>query len=300
LSGLLVGALDRRAQLIEAQPTLPHNHHAVLRFREDKISRALNIPFRKVRVLKAVWRGGQSLRHVTPDTANLYARKVTGIVTERSILDLAVAERFIAPQDFIPQLADMCAGRIELGRGITEGSLRELPRPLISTIPLPAMLTMTAEAPPDMAEFQREPVRVMKFRVAGADVFQTVYYPDAALPAYRVTLTGDEMIVECSGAGALTQYHLEEIAASFGLELKDLTALSTHRQQLGKILPLPAPRRKALLLHLSRTQNIYSLGRFACWRNILLDDVYEDYFRIRNMMALNEYDIITGIAKYES
>ncbi len=51
-----------------------------------------------------------------------------------------------------------------------------------------------------------------------------------------------------------------------------------------------APR-KALLHHLTITHGIYSLGRFATWRNILLDDVYEDVFAIRKMIHQSHYDV---------
>jgi hypothetical protein len=37
---------------------------------------------------------------------------------------------------------------------------------------------------------------------------------------------------------------------------------------------------------------IYSLGRFATWRNILLDDVLNDIFRIREMMNGTDYDFV--------
>lgn len=294
LSGLLAGALDRRAQLIEAQPNLPHNHHAVLRFRDDKISRALNIPFRRVRVLKGVATAGGVRTEVTPADANRYARKVTGSVTARSILDLRPVDRYIAPPDLIPQLAELCAGRITLKSPVDAESLRKMDRPLISTIPLPAMLKLLGVEDLDL-KFDRAPIRVMKLTVRGADVFQTIYFPGEDTPVYRATITGSDMAVEMTEDGALTQYALEAVLAAFGLELHHAEVTKTHRQNFGKILPLPDNERKALLLRLSVDHGVYSLGRFACWRNILLDDVYEDFFRVRNMMTLNQYDLIRRI-----
>lgn len=287
LSGLLAGALDRRATLLEAQPTLPHNHHAVLRFREDKIGKALNIPFRRVRVMKSVFTNGALTSAVTPATANHYARKVTGAITSRSILDLSSADRYIAPPDLVAQLAGACEGRIEFSRRIE--SLSGLPRPLISTIPLPAMLSLTA-TPPGAAEFERAAIRVMKFRVSGADVFQTVYFPDPDTPLYRASITGAELILELTGRGAMTQYALEPALAAFGLGLSDVEPLRTERQELGKILPLPSDVRKRTLSRLTREHGVFSLGRFATWRNVLMDDVFDDYHRIRSMMELDAYD----------
>jgi hypothetical protein len=60
---------------------------------------------------------------------------------------------------------------------------------------------------------------------------------------------------------------------------------------MGKIVPLPADRRKALLMALTVEHGVFSLGRYACWRNLLLDDVFEDYFKLRSIMALeSQYD----------
>ena len=56
MAGLLAGAILREecARIFEAQPDLPNNHHALLRFRSSIVGDTLNIPFRSVKVLKAV------------------------------------------------------------------------------------------------------------------------------------------------------------------------------------------------------------------------------------------------------
>lgn len=294
LSGLLAGALDRRATILELQKSLPHNHAAVLRFREDKIGKALNIPFRKVRVLKSLWEDGRTVT-LTPRVVNQYSRKVTGAIVDRSILSLEPATRFIAPQDLIQQLAEMCFGRIEYGRDVAR-NFDKLPRPLISTIPLAHMLNFCNMDWGSDDKFQSQPIRVVKYRVRGADVFQTIYYPDPAQAVYRASMTGDELIIESATATKLEAEHLDDVLDSFGLVSLDIEPLTTTRQRFGKILPLPDTERKALLLRLSQEHGIYSLGRFACWRNILLDDVHDDYFRIRRMIELGAYDHIKGVA----
>lgn len=292
LSGLLAGALDRRAQLLEVQPSLPHNHHAVLRFREDKIGRALNIPFRKVRVLKAAWAWSRPVHTITPQMANMYARKVTGSIVDRSILDLKPVERFIAPPDLIQQLADMCTGRIRYGVDAAAG-WKDLARPLISTIPLPLTLHhCKIDWEPDEL-FKSQPIKVLKFTVPGADVFQTVYFPDPDQLVYRASITSNELIVECmSSEEDPHQLEIDDVLDAFGLTMKDVVPIGTAKQRSGKILPLPEDQRKALLLQLTTAHGVYSLGRFACWRNSLLDDVFDDYYRIQRMMRLSHYDVI--------
>jgi len=144
LSGLLAGALDRRASIIEAQPSLPNNHHAVLRFREDKIGRALNIPFRKVKVTKAVADEYGVYNYVLPKHSNQYSKKVSGKILNRSIVDLSTVERYIAPRDFIAQLSDLCYGRIAYETPLTK-ELFNSTENIISTIPLPTMLSIRSE-----------------------------------------------------------------------------------------------------------------------------------------------------------
>jgi len=56
MAGLLAANMLRRfkPEVCEAQPSLPNNHAALLRFRTDACSRATGIPFRKVSVQKAI------------------------------------------------------------------------------------------------------------------------------------------------------------------------------------------------------------------------------------------------------
>ena len=292
MSGLLAGALDRRAIVLEAQPHLPNNHHAVLRFRDDKIGRALNIPFRKVRVMKAIATIARGVTlDVTPQDTNRYSRKVIGLVAGRSISDLRAVDRFIAPKDFIQRLAELCEGRLHFSQKIK--SLKEFDRPIISTIPLPAMLEIVGIDPGH--EFVRAPIRVMKYRVKNADVFQTIYFPDEDTPVYRATLTGDELSIEMIERGALTEPALNFVLSSFGFEPHHVEALSSHKQHFGKIVPPPDALRKKLLLELSQRHGVFSLGRFACWRNILMDDVFDDFYKIKNLITLNNYDLARTI-----
>ena len=42
---------------------------------------------------------------------------------------------------------------------------------------------------------------------------------------------------------------------------------------------------------------VYSLGRFATWRNILLDDVVKDIDVIKSMMGQDKYGLIRSFVK---
>lgn len=287
MSGAIAAALDRGAEVYEAAHEPPSsNHRAVLRFRTDRIGQALNIPFRQVRVLKAVAHEDQLHDHVTPRAANQYARKVTGIIQQRSIGDLAPADRFIAPEDFHAQLLQLLGPRVRYGAPLTADLFRDLPPRFISTIPLNQLCRiLDIESPP----LARAPIHVTRFDVSDCDVFQTVYFPDPSTPIYRASLTGGLLIVEATSAP--DSLHLLELVEAFGLEGSKIAQRDAGEQRYGKITPLPDSERKALLHHITEKFGIFSLGRFATWRNILLDDVYDDFFKVRAMMALDSYDL---------
>lgn len=293
LSGLIAGAMERKAQIFEAQPSLPNNHHAVLRFRSSKIGDALGIPFRSVHVLKAISREGHLQTHVTPRDANEYSSKVIGTVMARSAMRLASEERFVAPPDLVARLAELCEGRIAYGAKIDAEAFRNLSRPLISTLPLGVMLQLVGMPP---LELRRAPITVMKYRLPGADVHQTIYFPSPKTHLYRATLTGDELMLEAVG-GALTQPDVEEVCHAFGVRPAQLEPLGVARQALGKIDPLPPDVRRRTLSQLTREHGVFSLGRYACWRNILLDDVYEDLLAIRRMIGVDAYGIEKGLSE---
>ena len=287
LAGLMAGALDRRAHIFEKQSVVPHNHRAVLRFRDDKIARALDIPFRKVRVLKAV---NRSLGPIAD--ANAYSKKVTGRIAPRSVMALDPVDRFIAPEDFIPRLVELVESRLTLSTELDGEWLFDTKQhPILSTIPLPVMLRM-AHIAHSREDFTFSSVRVFKFRVPNCDSFQTIYYPYADNLFYRASLTGNELLLESMDnnlSESAFNTSIERVLTDFQIE--DAQPIAVDTQALGKIVPLPDAQRKALLMQLTVEHKVFSLGRYACWRNILLDDVFEDYYRVKKLMAMdNHYD----------
>lgn len=315
LSGTLAGALSPASLLLEASPEPVDTHRAVLRFREDKIGRALGIPFRKVRVYKSIFFGGTHCTTPTPQLLNLYSRKVTGRYLPRSIGSLEPVDRFIAPEDFAAQLRALCAGRIQYGSEITSlsktwiaykpnagvlhgkeaGILRE-GEVVISTLPLPTLLAALGE-PVDNALFSYAPIYVARWRVPDCETFCTIYFPGEETPLYRASLTGDLLTLEgMQPLGAVDAGH-----ACLALGLREPgVRLDSAIQRYGKIVELPAATRKGLLYSLTTRFNVFCLGRYGVWRNVLLDDVMDDFYRIRQMMGLHNYDLIKGIARNES
>jgi len=209
------------------------------------------------------------------------------VITENSIWNIAPSERYIAPDDLHSILADLCGDRVRWGTEISRPMLNELlaTSTVVSTMPLPVLLKLLDK---DVSlKFDYQPITVHRFHVLNCDVHQTVYFPHPENGVYRATLTGDLLTIESSGGHE--RFH--EVLESMGLRGDDLKVHETpHKQSYGKIAPIPNGDRKALLHRLTQEFGIYSLGRFATWRNILLDDVYDDIAAIRRMVNLSQYD----------
>lgn len=286
LSGLIAGALIPGSEIYERQGSLPNNHGAVLRFRSNKIARALNIPFKKVTVTKAIYMDHE-FHQPNPQIQNLYSYKVTGKYGQRSIGNIDTVERYIAPPNFISQLGRM--NTIHYNHQFPIGHEFNFNDPIISTIPLPIMLdAVDYPYDPEQLVFERHSIWTRKYLLDNVDTYQTIYFPGPETNLYRATITGDTLI--CEYAGEPESNSPSEALEAFGiftswggpLQAKD-------NQKYGKIVDLDANTRRALLLQLTQGYHIYSLGRFATWRNILLDDVYEDIFKVMDLMKLDGY-----------
>jgi hypothetical protein len=56
--------------------------------------------------------------------------------------------------------------------------------------------------------------------------------------------------------------------------------------------PIDDALRKQLLFRLTHEHNVFSLGRFATWRNILLDDVVDDIVQVKRLLKSGSaYDV---------
>lgn len=289
LSGLIAAHAWPQAQLFERDPE-PHQHHkALLRFRGEAVSALTGIEFRKVVVRKAIWAGSgfcaPTLRH-----ANAYSAKVLGrIANDRSIWQLDPVERWIAPDDLYAQLVHNVRSRIHWGCDFDfAGATSHAGRQVISTIPLPAALSKLGEEYGETISFESAPITVHRYRVRDCDVFQTIYFPDPQLPLYRASITGDLLIAESVRDAWHESDERELLEEAFGIGGR-CQALESTKQRYGKIVPIDAAARRALLLRLTEGHGVYSLGRFATWRNVLLDDLIHDIAVIKRLMTADRY-----------
>ncbi len=289
IAGLLAGCHFQRATILEAGDESQSQHKAVLRFRTPDVGDAVGIDFRKVRVHKGLWLDG---KNVSPSIqlANWYSRKVVGRLADRSVWNLEASDRYIAPEDFVAQLADRCAGRVVWNHKIDRGQVLAEKDPIISTLPMKVMMQFIGseldaglvEAAPD---FPFAPIVARRWRVPGADVFQSIYFPSLATNLYRASITGDLLIAEY--VDEADEY---DFFSAFGLVPEDCEAIEKVSQRYGKIARIDDVWRKNFMFQATQKLQIYSLGRFGTWRNILLDDVLHDIGVLKKLMNSNAYE----------
>ncbi len=292
LAGLLAGNMFRRFKptLHEAQKKLPNNHGALLRFRTDKVGTACAIPFKKVKVQKAIKYDGKIITEPNLFLSNLYSQKVTDSILSRSINNLDPVERYIAPWELINMMAKNCHIYKEshLDMKAIE-HLNENKLPTISTIPMPALMKIVGWK--DIPEFDSKKIWTQKGKLSKPDcnVYQTIYYPDPLTPYYRISIIGNIVISEfiIEPPEMIGPHIFNVLHEDFGIRATEINELEQSHQKYGKIKPINEALRKQFIYEMTTKYNIYSLGRFATWRQLLLDDVVEDCQHIEKFIDSN-------------
>lgn len=294
LAGLLAAHAWPRAVVYERAEAPKSTHRAVLRFRSPAAAVLTGQTFKVVKVRKGIWSDGA---FVQPNVrvANHYALKVLGrVAADRSIWNLANEERFIAPDDFYERMVEAVGDRIRWGVKADIAAMAKESQ-IVTTIPLPAAMRALQVCPQQHPSFAAKPITVMRIRIHGVNAYQTVYFPDPGNPMYRASLEGDTLICEFAGEHSHLSAALEEgcdrARLVFGLENMHFELDDYGTQPLGKIEPLPDGIRKSLLYQMSRDHGVFSLGRFATWRNVLLDDVVNDIQVIKQLLRADSYDL---------
>lgn len=291
LSGLLAATQFQSATVYEASPQGQTSHRALLRFRSGAVGDAVGIEFRKVRVHKGIWFHGA---YQPPDIllANLYSLKVLNRLGDRSIWNLDPVDRYIAPEDLMEQLVERVGKRIawstpfELS-ALDDGEHREgkrRPDPIISSMPMSRLVSGLKLK--DHPNFNYMPIHVSRFRVAEADVHQTVYFPCPSTAVYRASITGDVLIIESMDIVGAKE--LGEVLDAFGISQVS-EPLGASKQSYGKIAPIDDAWRRKFIAESTRRLNVYALGRFAVWKNILADDVLKDIAVIKRLLKGDAY-----------
>lgn len=297
LTGCIAAHIFPNSQIHEYLE-VPKVHKALLRFRSDAVSSLTGIPFKKVKVYKGVYKDCQFINPSIRDM-NHYSRKVSGGIYDRSIGNLDPDVRYIAPYDFHQQLLERLSSRIVYG---SSASLVGFAEPVISTLPLPVLLRKVGREFSYGSEnkLDSSPIYVTTLNVSDCESFQTIYYPGQDTKVYRASLTGDKLIIE--SIERITYKDVKYVISSFGLA-KDKCCGGPDfsdrnvEQTIGKFVPLEENYRRELMYTITNEHGIYSLGRHATWRKVLLDDIVNDCHRILSMINTSQYDKMIGKMK---
>lgn len=302
LAGLLAANMlrHRRPVVHEAQSELPNNHSAVLRFRSSAVGDILNIPFQKVTMIKT------HLEWMNPVADALaYSFKNGGKYrSDRSIIaGTTVAERWIAPKDLITRMAADVDIKLNSNDGFENAGNDE---PIISTIPMPRLMELlnyhSMPSAADGVQFNSIPGANIKATIANCDAYISLLVPDPAFRFSRVSITGDELTIEMPNSyfdkddyRNTGEFHsmstVNVVAALLGINSKLITNVTVHRQKYAKITPIDDDQRKAFMHWATDKFGIYSLGRFATWRPVLLlDDLIND-LRLIDRWIGNKYAV---------
>lgn len=294
LAGLIAAHAMPEQRIAEAGAAPKASHKALLRFRTTAVSELTGITFRRVTVRKGIWLDG---RWEQPNikAANLYATKVLGRYEDRSLWNLESEHRYIPPEDFYERLVAAVSHRIDWNTPVNFAAHAvNSDDPLVSTAPMPVALR--AVGIPYECAFTHEPISVERYRVEGCDVHQTVYFPSHEHALYRASISGDLLTCEFSQrmdsllAPDIVGDWRHDLRMAFALPEAALHPLDSTTQPYGKLAPICDQARRHFITELTNRFNIFSLGRFATWRNILLDDVVHDASVIKRLLNASQYE----------
>lgn len=285
MAGLLAANMlkHRDPVVIEAQPSLPNNHSAVLRFSSSLVSDVLGIPFKKVNLVKDVipWRNKVA-------DALAYSYKCFGEYrSDRSVAlpeRMTTSERWIAPENLIEIMAKRCVIQFDNEFDFTVKSKEKV----LSTIPMPVLLKSLNDCPyaPRFKYVQGYNVRA---KIAYCDAYASIYVPDPEIIFSRASITGDELIVEIPTTSDFRALPVsgttiaEQACDLFGIKgCLFRKTIEVHHQTYAKISPIDEDMRKNIIHWVSATRGVaWQLGRFATWRpGLLLDDLIKDVRKI--------------------
>lgn len=284
MTGLLAARMLGRYHPVvyEVQGSLPNNHSAVLRFSSSLVGEILGIEFRKVNLVKNVlpW------RNQVADTL-AYAKKNLGTYESSRSIALpertSSSERYIAPPNLIEQMAD--------GLDIKFNSAWSFDNPMkaVSTIPMPMLMNHLDYPERNRVKFVYRSGVNIRGRIRNCDAYATLLVPDPSIVFSRVSITGDQLIVECPGV-TKESLKVDKIGAHaaelMGINFFDLVEFEAVEQKYAKIAPIPDDNRRAFIHWASTVKGrAWQLGRFATWRpGLLLDSLPHDVRLIERWM----------------
>lgn len=303
LAGCIAATINQNAMILEANAPPLIGHQALLRFKTDVVSKITGIPFKKVIAMKAIWYDGKEV-NPSPRFTAMYSNKVANNYSHRSVMNIDSEERYVAPRNFHQILLNQFEERIQYGFKVdainndvirghgTDGEDKiqnRQDKTIISTMPISHNAVAVGYSIDTSHKYNA--IYVNKFIIKDCDMYCTVYFPGGDTSIYRASITGDVLIIESlhnlEGEGVT-----HDIQVALGVEYQyghHEHIIKNHKQILGKISKIDEDRRQHIIYNLTVNYDIYSLGRFALWKNILLDDVVQDVYKIKELINKSNY-----------
>lgn len=306
MAGLFASAQlrDKAGSIFELRDSLPNNHKALLRFRTSRVGDSVGIPFKQVKVMKCISKSDNPIA----DALN-YSFKTNGSHSLRSIVTAngEIVPRYIAPEDFITRLSRKSMARIHYGVDFFSSFGREDrgDAPVISTIPMPDLMEALNYPLRNRFTFRSIPGTVINATLKDVNAYVTMYVPQNNVEFYRVSITGNRLIVEYAWPfGNNPKVNgpsgVQEAISVLGLtnilppSTSDIEVSSSRYAKIDNVLfdgeNGDAERRK-FIMWATDVHNVYSFGRFATWRpGLMMDDLVKDIDVISQIIEHGNYD----------
>lgn len=271
-----------------------NNHSALFRIKDSRIPLLLGLNARKISISKSIYSSREFHEKPTIKMANEYSIKTNGTISKRSILNesdngiryLINKEELI--KEFIKRYKYHCHFGCKLinieNKMITvdikdKGLQNFNYNNCINTTRVDNLLQLTGnKLKVTNKNFKILPIYTANIKLKiKCNVNQTVYIPDRDEIIYRMTLQENKLIIE----GTKTIIFGDIISLSnsiFGLRECDFdfNSLKYEEMKQGKIREIEENNRRNIIFNLTKNYHIYSLGRFAIWKNITTNDLMQD------------------------
>lgn len=267
----------------------PRKHTAVMRLRDPNIGKLLGIPLEEITVQKGIYNEDNILK-----ANNQYSLKLYRELGKRSLLELGEVKRYLMRDSFTHKEIywnKMVIG-IKSGYIITqddEGDEFNVAYDIcISTIPMPVILD-ACMLPRKKKFFRYEPIYVYRSKLkTKSSIHQTLYIPNIACAPYRMTIEGEDVIIESIMSSDEDAFLNMLIENGFGISGDLLHDWEVSEIPYGKIIKIGDDIRRYLIMKLTRDFNIYSLGRHAIWKPIRADHLLKDIDKIAHMIRVSK------------
>ena len=291
ISGLIAEGAFRGEDVTVCDPKISsaesNGHTAVMRLRDESVGKYVRCSLEEITAHKAVYFQGKLHNEANIMMNNLYSLKAYETLGDRSLGELGAVKRYLITKfagdihsgHLGCKVSKISADSVEFDNGESERY-----DVIISTIPMPSLLRMV-DLGVTTPEFEWNSVFVSTAHIKiHSTVHQTIYFPSNNDSPYRATIEGQRFIVE--SMEEISEFDLYHCLEKFGLNEDYICNITSHAQDIGKILPINDIVRRRIMGDLTNKFRIYSFGRFAVWKPLRVDQTLDDIEKIKRLISV--------------